>query len=405
MAGNPFFVVADNKPYDDFLLAAQTDISAVEYGRPGSSEMNIIGSWVEDAQFRFNTDTPANNVDIRKNALSYELRLKPKAWGQRAIENNIIMLRENQQNNAYNQLLNSVLKKRYLRLVDYIEQRNVLRKLLENIALLKQERDLLQSQIVSEQFSPEKLLDAEESLIQNHSLVNLNLDRLNTIQTDLGFALDDLTSIQTISDNDWLINVADIHQITSSDIAQSQSAPDVLNARLKLKLSQAENELIKTKQQFGVNLLKFEYGDRKNDELAFQVGINIPLGTNFNETENQNNLFTTQLQLDTSLVKTRQTLAEITREIAWLAEDWQLIDNQIERRKKHLLKEYATTNPFLRINVRKRMMAEKQKKASINRRALTLYVSHLALSGKLTQAPLRNWIKQGTPVLRSTKNN
>lgn len=398
MIGIPFYVVANN-PYNDFLMAAQTEVNGGAYSSSSSSEMNVVGSWVEDAQFRFNTETPANNMGIKKDALTYELRLKPKAWGQREIEKDIIKLRVNQQDIAYNQLLNSALKKRYLRLLDYFEQRNRLRNLLEISELLTQETGLIQSQITSAQFNPEKLLDTEDALKQNHGMVKLYLIRLNGIQSELGLSLDTIDSLQTSSDIDWVVNVSEIHNITSSNSEENQFSPDVLNAQLKLQLSQSENQLIKAKQNLGINLLKFEYGDRQNDELAFQVGINIPLGTSFNDTEKQYNLHTAQSQLNTSIAKTKQLLAEISREIAWLSEEWELRHNQIERGQKHLQKDYAKTNPFLMINLRKSIIDNKQKRADINQKALVLYISYLALSGQLAQQPLRNWIQQEAPLL------
>ena len=305
----------------------------------------------------------------------------------------------NQQDIAYNQLLNSALKKRYLRLLDYFEQRNRLRNLLEISELLTQETGLIQSQITSAQFNPEKLLDTEDALKQNHGMVKLYLIRLNGIQSELGLSLDTIDSLQTSSDIDWVVNVSEIHNITSSNSEENQFSPDVLNAQLKLQLSQSENQLIKAKQNLGINLLKFEYGDRQNDELAFQVGINIPLGTSFNDTEKQYNLHTAQSQLNTSIAKTKQSLAEISREIAWLSEEWELRHNQIERGQKHLQKDYAKTNPFLMINLRKSIIDNKQKRADINQKALVLYISYLALSGQLAQQPLRNWIQQEAPLL------
>lgn len=403
IAGSHFSVVADNDPYHDYLLTAETGVNTEEFSKPNSSDMNVIGSWVEDAQFRFNSSSPANNIDIKKNALSYELRLKPKAWGQRAIEKDIIKLRSNQQDNIYNQLLNVALQKRYFRLLDYFEQGNRLQNLLEAAELLKQKTRLIQSQISSEQFNPEKLLDTEEALKQNQSLVKLYLIRFNTIQSELGLPLDTRGSIEKFAANNWLVNVAEIHQLTSSNIEENQSAPDVLNARLKLQLSQSENQLIKTKQQLGINFLKFEYGDREKDELAFQVGINIPLGRRFNDTEKIHNLYTAQSQLNSSIVKTRQSLTEISREIAWLSEHWQLIDNQVQRQQSHLQKDFAKNNALLMINLRSSIVDNKQKKTEINQKALDLYISYLALSGQLIQHPLRNWIRQGTPVLAHSK--
>jgi hypothetical protein len=82
MVGNSFLAHANN-PFNDYLLAAQTDVYDIELGNARIPEMNVMGSWFEDAQFRINSTTPTNNIDIKKNYLSYEVRVKPKAWGQK----------------------------------------------------------------------------------------------------------------------------------------------------------------------------------------------------------------------------------------------------------------------------------------------------------------------------------
>jgi hypothetical protein len=172
-----------------------------------------------------------------------------------------------------------------------------------------------------------------------------------------------------------------------------------LNARFDLELSQSEHELEKAKQQWGVNFLKFEYGDRSNDELAFQLGINIPLGTSFREIENKYKSQDAQLQLNSKIVDIKQSLAKIRREIAWLSENGELIQNQITRRQTTIQKDYVKTDPFLWVDLRKTLIEQARKKAKINEKALSLYVRHMALSGLLSQQPLRNWMHQGTPVL------
>jgi hypothetical protein len=138
--------------------------------------------------------------------------------------------------------------------------------------------------------------------------------------------------------------------------------------------------------------------------MAFQVGINIPLGTSFDSSKSQHNVNMTKSQLNDSLVKTKQSLTEIKQQISWLAEDWEMVKNQIVRSKKHLQKDYAKTNPFLAINLQKENINNKQKMADINRKTLILYVSHLAVSGQLAQQPLRNWIRQGAPLLTKKKD-
>lgn len=58
----------------------------------------------------------------------------------------------------------------------------------------------------------------------------------------------------------------------------------------------------------GVNLLRFTYKDNQNDEMAFQFGINIPLGTQFNKAESQCQLQKAQAQLDHSIVNVHNSL-------------------------------------------------------------------------------------------------
>lgn len=389
-----------HNPYHDYLLAAQTDINPGLLNNASIPDMNIIGSWIDDAQFRFNTGTPTNNIDIKKNALTYEIRVKPKAWGQREIEQNIIKLHLDQQELAYSQQLNLALKKRYLRLVGYFAQRNRLIYLLETSELLTQETELLQSQIASDDFNPAKLLDTEESLQQTQSMIKVHLKRLNTIQSELGLPFDDRDSIlHRKLALDWYIDVFEINKLLATEKMEDSLSPEVLNARFDLELSQSEHELEKARQQWGVNFLKFEYGDRSNDELAFQLGINIPLGTSFREIENKYKSQDAQLQLNSKIVDIKQSLAEFRREIAWLSENGELIQNQITRRQTTIQKDYVKIDPFLWVDLRKTLIEQARKKAKINEKALSLYVRHMALSGLLSQQPLRNWMHQGTPVL------
>ncbi len=402
MIGLPFYADAGN-PYNDYLVVAQTELNEMASGHLNSTEMNSIGSWIENAQFRFNSGSPASNIDIKKNALSYELRFKPKAWGQRAIEKDIINIRLKQQDLIYKKLLNASLQKRYLKLIDYFQQYNSLRYSLASFEILMQESVLIQSQVSSEQFNPEDLLETEDALKQNHSLLKLSRRRLNIMQTELGLSLEDIETMISNSEMDWVLNAAEIQQLVSSSEQEGLLSPDVLDAKMELQLSQSENELTEAKQQLAINLLKFEYSDRVTDAMAFQVGINIPLGANFNNSKDKYNLYMAQSQLNNSEAKIRQSLSEVHRKIAWLSEDWEMLEKQIERGKKHLQKDYAKNNPFLVTSLRKQIIDNEQKKDNVNHKALILFVSYLALSGQITEQPLRNWVQHGTPLLTQAR--
>ncbi|WP_428356828.1 hypothetical protein [Methyloprofundus sp.] len=69
--------------FNDFLLAAQTDVSGLDPSVAGETDMNVVSGLIETAQFRFHAQED-NNPNVGQDEFSYEIRVKPKAWGQRA---------------------------------------------------------------------------------------------------------------------------------------------------------------------------------------------------------------------------------------------------------------------------------------------------------------------------------
>ncbi|WP_428356824.1 hypothetical protein [Methyloprofundus sp.] len=302
-------------------------------------------------------------------------------------------------------MLDSALQKRYVILLKYQEQLSTTQYLFKLSELLAQEISLIQRQVMTDKFNAEKLLDAEGMLVQSSGLAVLNLARLNEIQTLLGLPLDSAETVLDSSGGNWLISFEAITGRLADMTEVSQTAPKITDQRLKVEMTQAKNELIKTEQQIGVNLLRFTYKDNKNDETAFQFGINIPLGTQFNRAESQYQLQKAQAQLDHSIVKVQQSLDEIKKEISWLAGEKKLANLQIQRVQKHLKNEALKATPSLLINLRKQLVEQHKKSTEIKQKALRQYISYLSLSGQLTEQPLRNWIHTGEPELVPGKVN
>lgn len=384
-------------PINDFLMAAEAENKVAEFNDQAKTDSNIFNSWIENAQFRFNAKA-TDKLNFKDEAQSYEIRVKPKAWGQQDEEKNILNLRLNQYNNSYNQLFNFNLKKRYLKILDYIAQQQKTQYLFKLSDLLGQETAYISSQVLSEKFDAEQLLDAENELEQSIGLARLNLTRLKELQRLLGIPQD--TSI-TIRNNslDWVIKISDVYDYIANTHQENHSSPDILNAQLNLQLTHAENRLSQSKQQLGINLLSFEYQDSQQDETAFLLGINIPLGTNFNHSESKFDNYKAQSQLDGKINALKQTLGEIKKEVDWLSEDLTLIESQTHRVQQHLKKDYSKTNPKLALNLAKELIEHNKRNVDTKQKILNLYINYLALSGQLIQRPLHNWILHGTPVL------
>lgn len=399
MMGNSVFAYA-NSPFSQYLLAATTDSYDVEQD---NIEMNIVGSWFEESQVRFKSTAPTNNIDIKKNYLSYELRVEPKAWGQKGLEEDILMLRQQQYQNDRQQLLSFTLQNRYLRLLDYIDQYDTRQYLIELSTALKQEKELIRRQVKSDQFNPQKLFGIEEKLKQVQDEVKLYYARLKKLKSELDLPDTSIAVSQVNSELASVVTIPEILSILADKSDVGSLSPDVSNARLQLQLSQSQNKLTRAKQRLGVNLLKFEYADREYDGVAFQVGLNIPLGASFSDAENKYKQHIAEVELNGNRLKTKHVLDEINREIGRLSDDFDLKKIKIERVYDYLQKDYVKANPSFMVSLYQELVNYKKQKAMINKKTLALYVSYLALSGQLTQQPLRNWIQAGTPELLSSQ--
>jgi len=390
------FCASSNNAMNQFLLAAQTGLN--EPTEASDTRMNVVSSFIEEAQFRFNA-IEGNEFDANALEQSYEIRVKPKAWGQSEIEENILDLRSNQQNNHYNVALNTALKNRYLILLSYLEQHNTTQYFFKLANLATQEIRLIRREVMGEQFNTEKLLGAVEMFEQSKALTTLNLARLNSLQSQIAMPLD---SAESVLDHSAVADMVDFAYITDTLSSMNNaipSTPDALGENLAVEMAQAKSELIKAKHQLGVNLLSFAYKDSHNDSMAFQLGINIPLGTHFNKAESQYELYAAKNQLGERVAKMTLSLTRIQKEIAWLAGEIKLADTQIQRVQKYIEKEYIKTHPLLTITLRKELIEHQKKRTDIQIKALKLYVDALAISGHLIQEPLRNWIQSGAPEL------
>ena len=393
-------LACSEKVINDFLMAAEENVNYFKPSGLSEQEMGAFTTWIEDAQFRVKTITD-NNFSFNNHDESYEIRIQPKAWGQRDLENNLLKLQLAQYNNRYTQLLTSALTKRYFVIMDYLEQQYKTRYQIKLSSLLEQESQLLSSQVTSSSFNAKKLLETQEMLEHSKDMLVLYMKRLNATRKLLGLPQVYSDNLQSLSDTDWVIKVSEIDRflLLAEKTDLDESAPAVVDAKTRLKMIQTENQLLKTKQQLGVDLLRFEYKDSKNDEMAFQLGVNIPLGSSYNGIKSYRKLSMEQSQLENKTRELRQTLVQIRQEIDWLSQELRLMQASSERIRKRLRQKSIGSDPFLTISLQKQLFADQIKYFERKKNLLKHYVSYLATSGKLTEQPLRNWIQSGTPHL------
>lgn len=395
---------------NNFLLAAQSDLDDVNADRKKIPELNGVSSWIDEAQIRVNDaeqlQDPLLNKDTGNiNSQSYAIRVKPKAWGQRDAEQKILQLRSHQEDAQYNNLLNTELSRRYALVLELITQQNQTHFLLESDQLLNKQVQLNRNLVNSTEFNEENLLDVEIAFEQTKDMLDLNVQRLNDLQTQLNIPHDNRETLEN-SDNtwEWLISVPKMQEIMARAI-EPQQVPDVIKSRLDLEQAKAENRHKKSTQQLGVNLLRFQVDDtddpKKELKFGFMVGVNIPLGAeNFQTTETRHDMYDAHFKLHDSVYTTTHGLNEKRAKMKWLLAEWLVTQKQIDKLQARLQKDYAKANPQLALALQIEHAKKVKELWDIHQEAFALYVSYLTISGQLTGQPLRNWLHADLPELQ-----
>lgn len=392
--------VAATPALDHFLQAALTEVHAANDPNT-SAQLEGVSEWIESSQVRIKSKINEEFND-RSREESYALRVKPKAWGQRDAEQAVLALRANQQHVDNDQLLNDALTRRYAILLELIAQQNQTRLLWLSTTLFEQEVSINRAQVNSNEFNAEKLLDSEVALEQGNAAAQFNLRRLNALQAQLGLQPDSKEMLLAPENMDWLIMLPEI-QTRMSDGLKTHSTLETRDKQLKLSLAQAELQQIKTTEQLGVNLVGVEYQDSKLDSVDFvnfMVGINLPLGSeSYKTTAKRRDVAEINQDLGNTLYAAKQNLSDKTVKMKDLMEEWHFAQTQVQHISARLQKDYAKTNPLLRIALQKEQLKQLKELSSIHQQALSVYISYLTTSGQLIQQPLRNWISKGAPTL------
>ena len=390
---------------NNFLLAAQGDLDDVNAERKAIPELGGLSSWIEDTQVRVNAADELNTKD--STTQSYDIRIKPKAWGQREAEQKILQLRSSQEDVQYHESLNAELSRRYAIVLEFVTQHNQTRFLLESDDLLNKQVQMNRNLVNSSEFNEENLLDVEIAFEQAKDLVDLNLHRLNDLQSQLDISADSKETLKTSGNAwEWLVTVPQMQEVMAQPLGPQQ-APEVIKSRLELEQARAENQYKKSTQQLGVNLLGFKVDDsrdpKKELQLGFLVGINIPLGAeNFQSTKSRHDIYNARVKLHDSVYTTTQGLDEKRTKMKWLVEEWRSTQKQMAKLNERLQKDYAKTNPNLALTLQFEHAKKLKELQDIHQEALAVYVSYLAITGQLAERPLRNWLHADKQELQAT---
>lgn len=389
---------------ETFILGAKIEAAAGEGSGQQIPGVSGLNSWVEDLQLRQKTESTINPFASGASA-AYEIRLTPKAWGQRAAEQGVLGVRAEQQEAQRKDALNGALYRRYLVLLDLFVQRAVAQHLIISTSALEGDVQINRSLVASREFSAKKLLDAEVALERSRGLAGISLRRLNALRAQLN--LQPASEAQVLAENspDWFIDHRHVRQTIRQEL-NPQQLPAVVRSRLAADRIGFEANVINARQRFGIVSLSAEYAvgsinpNSSDNRFQFTVSVNIPLGSdNFKAVDSRYALREAQAAYQQRQAADMHSLGLMKSGMLQQLDEWELAQASLQKNVARLATHAVKTDPELALTLRAEQVRQLKELADIEQKTVAAYIDYLHLSGLLAEQPLRNWIRQGGPVI------
>lgn len=367
----------------EFLQQAHED--AAELWVSGDDAQRHRGNWwVESAEIRYSDDDDPND----KRSLA--LRLEPKGFGQKSAEDEILRLRQKQRRLMFESALNEALRQRYGQLLELWAEQLSVHKIEQQIALSMDERKLQHDLSVTNDFRPENLLQSELRADQLRNNRQSHLKRLLDMRTHL--------HINQLPDN--MVTIDEMVNIITT-MPRSPDGSDVQAARLKVEMARQQRKLESAKQGVALSFLelKHERDVQKDDVLGMTVGIRIPFGASYAGSQRADDVADAMYDLQLQQRAHQRNIMSESDILHWHKMQADAIGKTLGDIQQRILPAMRSGNTELLLTLKRQQLEEKGKLADIRLDAVRHYLNYLSITGRLTKAPLRNWLLSGQPVL------
>ena len=400
MLWQPVIAATPASAVENFILGAQTEVASPEGAGQQIPGMSGLSSWVDELQLRQKTESTINPFASGAST-AYEFRLTPKAWGQRAAEQEVLRVREEQLDAQSKNALNGALYRRYLVLLELFAQRATAQLLIVSSGLLEGEVQINRSLVGGREFSAKKLLDAEVALARSQGLAAISLRRLNALRVQLNLPPE--TEVQVLSENkpDWLIDHRQIRQTIGQEVSLEQ-LPTVTRSRLEAQRISFEADATKARQRLGIVSLSAEFvvgvsnSNSSDNRSQFMVSVNIPLGSdNFKSIDSGYALREAQAAYQQRQAVDMHSLGLMKSSMLQSLQEWELVQASLQKNAVRLATPAVKTDPELALTLRTEQVRQLKELAEVEQKTVAAYIDYLYLSGLLAEQPLRNWIRQG----------
>ena len=404
MLWQPVVAATPASAVENFILGAQTEVASPEGAGQQIPGMSGLSSWVDELQLRQKTESTINPFASGAST-AYEFRLTPKAWGQRAAEQEVLRVREEQLDAQSKNALNGALYRRYLVLLELFAQRATAQLLIVSSGLLEGEVQINRSLVGGREFSAKKLLDAEVALARSQGLAAISLRRLNALRVQLNLPPE--TEVQVLSENkpDWLIDHRQIRQTIGQEVSLEQ-LPTVTRSRLEAQRISFEADATKARQRLGIVSLSAEFvvgvsnSNSSDNRSQFMVSVNIPLGSdNFKSIDSGYALREAQAAYQQRQAVDMHSLGLMKSSMLQSLQEWELVQASLQKNAVRLATPAVKTDPELALTLRTEQVRQLKELAEVEQKTVAAYIDYLYLSGLLAEQPLRNWIRQGGPAI------
>lgn len=386
---------------NEFLETAKNDHTLTIQ----NDEINFLKSTSSNTPFLNAVElrTRTDRYDI--NRQQYTVRLRPNGWGEAKVGKNVY-----EKTLLYNEcqhqvLFNEALKNRYLMIVDLIYNRALLTLERSLMVLYEDKINVLKKSVNNLDFDAGDVIDAEDQVIE------LQLD-LITLENKISNIEDEIRKIISVQGPiEFDVKRMAGHKLILSIMQKMPPKPGKNNIYLKTaemgaELARERFNLEKAESRRYIDYLEANYDmDEQNQldrALSFEIGFTLPI-------VNPNRLDFNRRQLDSLKEKRRyedqkRTVAEQTRitvqDLNRLMNQYNVLSLKKKSSKaESSLKTYMGVegvDPLILLKLRESMLKTDIALEKINNRIYTKYIELLAVSGKLIEKPVINYLSGNT---------
>ena len=384
---------------DDFLSTARNDISL----SPTQSkidflkENNFNGPWISRIEFR----TRSNNANLSQE--DFRFRLTPGNPGElkankRYYDKQVVLL-----NIEYQDELNNALLKRYSLAIDHVFEFRKKENLNKQLGINRKLIDLMSKGGGTYSVDMGDLIDVQsDELDMMLAMENskINIDEIEYMIKDF---------YEYSGNIDWeqtdIIGIDDILNL----FAEFKNKPSGQHINL-VKMEQKNNlaaerfNIEKSERLNNIGYFQAEYdtdrGNEPYDHFGYQIGIRIPI---VNPDKPQLNRRKLALMDDEALLDEKKDDFRKSLELAVLRMDnYNVQYIEINKKLDHLSKQnfLALKSPGKSIKMSDMIKMNEfyidllDKKNSVEKKIYLTYLEYLNLNGKLTEAPMRNYLSK-----------